>query len=235
MKKKKISGKLIKDYGDNPLIANFTNNLNVVQNKVEGFCEKARLELEAEAIQNKNHGKKVRTITETLVYKRAIDLMKKKTIPCYYWDFKEQKLVNVVREGNRFNGGYLSGRNHRMDFYQDNKGKINWQIITMFEANDVAFVPESERAGNSLLWSAHKDDILLLDDPDNLNNRVRMIVVKIKDGRMGVVKCTDARDARNRSLLEMGLKFFKDQRAQRIITNHLGEPTYFFPMLNEQK
>ncbi len=233
LKKKKISGKLIKDYGDNPSIADFTNNLNMIQNKVEEFCEKAQLELEAEATQNKKQGKKVRPISDSVVYKRAIDLMKKKALPCYYWDFKEQKLVNVIREGNRFNGGYLSGRNHRMDFYQDNKGKINWQIITMFEANDETFVPESDKAGNSLLWSAHKDDILLMDDPDNLNHRVRMIVVKIKDGRMGVVKCTDAREASKRSLLEMGLKYFKEKRAQRIITNHLGEPTYFFPILSE--
>ncbi|MCY4183766.1 MAG: type II CRISPR RNA-guided endonuclease Cas9 [Rhodobacteraceae bacterium] len=233
LKKKKISGKLITDYGDIPLIADFTNNLNMIQNKVEGFCQKARLELETEAIQNKNQGKKVRAITETLVYKKAIDLMKKKALPCYYWDFKEQKLVNVIKQGNKFNGGYLSGRNHRMDFYKNNKGKIKWQIITMFEANDKTFVPESDKAGNALLWSAHKDDILLMDDPDNLNYRVRMIVVKIQDGRMGVVKCTDARDAGTRSLYENRLKFFKEKRAQRIITNHLGEPTYFFPMLNE--
>ncbi|MCY3628158.1 MAG: type II CRISPR RNA-guided endonuclease Cas9 [Gammaproteobacteria bacterium] len=227
LKKKKIQPQS----NENPIIDKAIEHLEKIKIEMEDFCRKAKTQLEDKSREEIAQGKKGQKITESKIFKEALKLRKEDKLSCYFWYFQERTLVNVRTSGNKPYGGYISGRNHRMDFYHDKNGKLNWQLISMTDANNKFFVPESKKEGNRFLWSAHKDDILLLDDPENPKTRIRMVVVKISEGRMGIVNGIDARDSKNQDLLFRRLSFFERGRAQRIITNAIGEPTFYFPML----
>ena len=133
-------------------------------------------------------------------------------------------------DANRAYGGYISGRNHRKDFYLDGTGKLCWQLVSMIDANDKNFTPDAELPGNRLLWSAHKEDILLMDDPDDAGRRIR-VVVKIIADKLCVVPEADARDSKERRDWNRRLSFFHNSGAQRIVTDALGDITWRFPAL----
>jgi hypothetical protein len=101
----------------------------------------------------------------------------------------------------------------------------------MMDANDKNFMPEAKLPGNRLLWSAHKEDVLLMDDPDDAGRRIRVVVAKVGENKVGVVLETDARDSKERVLWEYGLKFFRDHGAQRVVTDPLGNITWRFQAL----
>jgi len=207
--------------------------LNSLKISVRGFIGQAMEELEVERAADKAEGKKGRNISDMAVFSRAIELHKYAGGQSRFTLYEKKKLVNLrrARDGNRATGGYVSGRNHRKDFYLDSSGVLCWQLVSMLEANDQNFMPMAELPGNELLWSAHKEDTLLIDHPDGDGRRIRVVVAKFDGPKMGVVPDTDARDAKQREMWEFGLKFFSGQRAQRIVLNALGEITWLFPPL----
>ena len=224
LKKKKIQSPL----RDNKIINEPKEILEKIKTEMDDFGRKAESHLEEKLKEDIANGKSGKRLTESSIFKEALELRKKEKLRCYYWSFQERKLVNVRSKGNILSGGYIGGRNHRMDFYYDKRRNLKWQIISMFDANDKSFIPNSEKEENEFLWSAHKDDILLLTDPENSNNRIKMVVIKITEGKMGIKKITDATED---PPLVRRLGYFKEYRAQKIITNSIGEPTYYFPML----
>ena len=128
-------------------------------------------------------------------------------------------------------GGYVSGRNHRKDIYLDSNGQLRWQLVSMMQANDKAFTPQAKLPGNRLLWSAHKEDVVVLDDPDNPDRRIRVVIAKLSESKLGVIPETDARDSKERVMWEKGMSFFYKLGAQRIVTDALGTITWRFPAL----
>jgi hypothetical protein len=100
------------------------------------------------------------------------------------------------------------------------------------------FLPKANEEGNSLLWSAHKDDLIEMDDPEDPTQRILVAVAKMREGRVGVVPIFDARGTTKtdpngiRKMWEKGISFFKNQRANRVITNELGKIIFKFPRLN---
>ena len=213
--------------------------LEVIKDSVRNFVMQATQELEEEHRADIASGKKGKKISEMAVFSRAVELYKDAGGKTGFILYEKNKLVNVRRAGeaNRPYGGYKSGRNHRKDFYLDREGKLRWQLISMMDANDKNFTPEAKLPGNRLLWSAHKDDTLLMDDPGDAGRRIRVVVAKFDNPKMGVVPETDARVASSkdpneqRKMWEFGLKYFRAQGAQRIVTDALGEITWRFPAL----
>jgi hypothetical protein len=196
----------------------------------------ATLELETERAADIGAGKKGKAVSERAVFKRAVDLHLKNGGRRTFTLYENKKLVNLRRNknGNRVTGGYVSGRNHRMDFYLDCGGKVRWQCISMLEANDPLFIPEAGQTGCELLWSAHKEDVLLLDNPSNPEERIRVVVAKFEDGRLGAVPESDARDSNTRAMWGkngMGLEFYYKAGTQRIVLNAIGDVTWHFPAL----
>jgi len=218
----------------NPEINQAIIELRTIQASVNEFGVKAQQILEDERLTDISTGKKGRTVSASAIYKRAIQLHGADGGKKLFTLYEKQKLVNIRRAGggNKPTGGYISGRNHRIDFYADQKGKENWQLVTMMDANNRDFVPEARQAGNRLIWSAHKDDTLEMIDPSTPGKHIKVVVAKLGGTKMGVVPETDARDSKERVLWEKGLSFFRKLEARRVVTNAAGDVTWRFPALS---
>lgn len=242
-KRKKLEDyKKLEDF-EKPKIANTLPDLEEIKkarielerlkSSLRNFAQQAESELEAERQADIDLGKKGRAVTPNAIFSRAVKLHKESGGKMAFVLFEKQKLVNIRRAfgGNRPTGGYVGGRNHRKDFYLDSKGKLQWQLISMLQANDRNFVRESEKPGRRLLWSAHKEDVLLMDNPENPHERIRVVVAKFGEAKMGVVPEYDAREAKQRVMWENGLRFFRKLGVQRIVTDSMGKITWHFPAL----
>lgn len=208
-------------------------SLDDIRRSIRHHSVQAEEDLETQRRADIAAGKKGKKVSDRAIYSKALTLHENANGKLSFTLFEKNKLVNIRRakDGNRPTGGYISGRNHHMDFYVDAKGKIRWQLINMIEANDKNFVPDSARPGHQLLWSAHKEDLLLIDNPDAPEQRIRVIVAKISEGKLGVVPEADARESKDRIMWEKGLLFFTTRSAQRIVTDALGDITWHFPAL----
>lgn len=206
-----------------------------IQAAVLSCREQAADELVAEIQQEVANGKKDREPSERAIYWRAVKLYSEDKAAVRSFELFERKhLVNVRMSGNQEVGGYVSGRNHRVEFYADDKGRVRMETVSMLNANDPSFVPKSARHGYRLIWKAHKDDTLMMDDPNEPDRRCAFLVVKFKAGQLGVVPMFDARSAvgeNKRILFERRCRFFCEHRAQRVVTNALGAPLFRFDAL----
>ena len=208
--------------------------LEAIKESVRDCVMRATRELEEKRAADISSGMKGKKVSDMAVYSHAVQLHKDAGGKTAFTIYEKNKLVNVHRagDGNRPTGGYISGRNHRKDFYLDKKGKLKWQLVSMMDANDAKFIPEAAKPGSNLLWSAHKEDVLEMDDPDDPSHRIRVVVAKFGEKKMGVIPEADARaDTKGRTLWEYGLKYFREKGAQRIVTDALGEIIWRFTPL----
>ena len=65
-----------------------------------------------------------KNVSDLAIYSRAVQLHKEAGGKTGFTLYEKHKLVNVRRAGNRSIGGYVSGRNHRKDFYLDHRGAL---------------------------------------------------------------------------------------------------------------
>lgn len=221
---------------DCPSINRARQDLERIRDSIKRLGPRAEKELKRQRQQGIAAGKKGKAVLSKDIYARAVELHKKNGGKAEFVLYERKKLVNLRRSGNRVTGGYVSGRNHRKDFYIDAKGKLRWQLISMMDANDARFVPEAEKDGNRLLWSAHKDDMLEMDDPEGSGRRVRVVVAKLSEDKIGVLAQTDARASdgageEKRQLWEYGLSYFYKRGARRIVPDPLGGVRFRFPSL----
>ncbi len=120
---------------------------------------------------------------------------------------------------------YKSGNNHRVDFYTKD-GKIGWEIIKRFDANQKDFVSEWEKNGAKIIWSIQQGDLLELDTPDewkSYTDEARCIarVKKFSEGKIAIDYMTDARmtSPQNKELKYMKVNTI-DDKGLRYITDH---------------
>ena len=204
-------------------------------------------EAELAIIQEQKEAPKgqVKAPTEQAIFKRALEMHQELSGQSKFTLFEMNSLVNIQSSfpSNQPTGGFISGRNFRTDFYRDKSGNLCSECISMINANRMGsgktpFLPKANEEGNSLLWSAHKDDLIEMDDPEDPTQRILVAVAKMREGRVGVVPIFDARGTTKtdpngiRKMWEKGISFFKNQRANRVITNELGKIIFKFPRLN---
>lgn len=208
-------------------------NLETLKKQIKALLPPAETALEAEHRADLAEGKKGRTVSPTAIFKKAVALQKQAGGAVSFALYEKQKLVNIqyAQGNNRPTGGFVSGRNHRMDFFVDAKRKLGWQCIAMLEANDPAFIPKASLPGHELLWSAHKEDVIEMDDPAEPTQRRRFIVAKFHGPKMGVVPEFDARNSKERVLYENGLSFFQKTAARRVVLDEIGDVKWAFPAL----
>jgi len=229
---------------DLPEIVKARADLQSLKTTMEKLCVRAKTQLEHELLEKPKQGKKVKEPTENAIFSRARKLHNDENGNNKLILFEKNKLVNVRYDTDdtgerKAVAGFIGGRNHRKDFYFDGKGKLRWQLISMLQANDNNFIPECRKPGNRLLWSGHKEDVLLINNPDDVSEKIRVVVAKMSEAKLGVVPLFDARMASHenpeekRKMWENGLKFFIEHQAQRIVTNELGDIVYRFPVLTK--
>ncbi|MEQ9519703.1 MAG: type II CRISPR RNA-guided endonuclease Cas9 [Parvibaculum sp.] len=218
---------------DLPEIEEAREDLDNLKETIRSLMSEAEEELRAEQVADIAAGKKGKTNSPAAIYRRAIALHKAANGKTSFTLYEKQKLVNIQTSpgNNRPTGGFVSGRNHRKDFYTDANGKLAWQCISMLDANDPGFKPNASLPGHTLLWSAHKDDVIEMDDPENPVQRRRYVVAKMDKPKMGVIPEFDARPANERQLYEQGLSFFQNAGARRLTLNEIGDVKWAFPAL----
>ena len=120
---------------------------------------------------------------------------------------------------------YKSGNNHCVDFYTKD-GKVGWEIIKRFDANQKDFVPGWKKNGAKIIWSIQQGDLLELDTPDewkSYTDEARCIarVKKFSEGKIAIDYMTDARmtSPQNKELKYMKVNTI-DDKGLRYITDH---------------
>ncbi len=151
-------------------------------------------------------GNKPVRITEELRIKKAIQLAQKsdKRVKHTYKTAQIKTLVGVSLEKQC---GYEPQNNFRVDFFVKENGKIGWECIKRFDANQKDFVPQWQQDGSKLLWSVWKGDVLELTIDEAMKASLKMpapvgkvlcVVQKFSNGILQINLLNDARSLDNK-------------------------------------
>lgn len=174
--------------------------------------------------QGAAEGKKEIKITEGRILLKAFriiqdkDLWKGDKFRCYS---NSSSMINIPKHGV----AYEAQNNHCVDFYQKN-GKIGWEVIKRFDANQADFEPQWKKEGGKSIWSVQQGDILELDTPDEWKQytdkeRCLAKVKKFSNGKIAIDFITDARmtSPKNKELKYMFVNTISDKGLTYLI-NH---------------
>lgn len=150
----------------------------------------------AENEKDVEEGKKERKITESAIAAKTFHLLleeglwKGSNFKCYE---NNSSLVYIKKHGVAYEGR----NNHCVDFYVKD-GKVGWEVIKRFDANQPDFVPQWKKDGGKLIWSVQQRDMLELDTPDEWKSytdksRCLAKVKKFSEGDFSIDYMTDAR------------------------------------------
>lgn len=202
----------------------------------ELYMNTAEQILIAENEQGMAEGKKEIKITEGRILLKAFRIIQDKGLwkgdkfRCYS---NSSSMINIPKHGV----AYEAQNNHCVDFYQKN-GKIGWEVIKRFDANQADFEPQWQKEGGKIIWSVQQGDILELDTPDEWKQytdkeRCLAKVKKFSDGAVTIDFVSDARMTSPKdknlqymfvdSLVNRGLSYFTNNKARKIELTPFGK------------
>lgn len=232
---KLLVGNTIKDEW-HPLIAESRIKQAKLKEYFELYANTAEQILIAENEKAVADGGKERKITDSVILIKAFRIIQDKKLWTgdNFKDFESSSsLVNVPKHGV----AYLSGNNHCVDFFEKD-GKIGWEVIKRFDANQADFIPQWKKNGGKIIWSIQQGDLLELDTPDEWKRytdkeRCLARVKKFNAGQMTIDYVTDARGTTKAkddpdymlvgSLNGRGLSYFLKNNARKIELTPLGK------------
>ena len=202
----------------------------------ELYSKTAEQVLIAENEKAVQEGRKEIQITEGRILTKAFQIIQAKGL----WkgdSFKDydssSSLINIPKHGI----AYLSGNNHCVDFYEKD-GKVGWEVIKRFDANQANFVPQWKQNGAKIIWSVQQGDILELDTPSEWKNytdkeRCLARVKKFSDGKLAIDYGTDARGTTKLkndpdykivdSIDDKGLSYYLQHKARKVELTPFGK------------
>jgi len=200
---------------------------------IESHYGEAMDELKFENDQLIKEGKKANDISEAMILQRAFKIVRDRkeyeynTYPVYE---NSESLIYI----DKHKIAYTRGRNHRIDFYQDDKDKVGWECISLFDANDKDFIPQWKREGLKPIWSLHKCDMIELNTPQKWKKYTKqkrcLAVVDACHSKLGTTYHSDARDTTGKSgpnsirdSMIRRLKFYTEHKAQKIELTPFGK------------
>lgn len=141
-------------------------------------------------------GKKRYEISENMVLTEVLKTLQKEklwqgdTFKCYE---ASSALIDIPKHGL----AYESGNNNCIDFYEKD-GKVGWELMTNFDANQHDYVPDWKCKGAKPIWRLFKSDMIELDTPDEWKHytdkpRCLARVKKFCDGAISIDYLSDAR------------------------------------------
>ncbi len=201
----------------------------------ELYMNTAEQILIAENEQGVAEGKKEIKITEGRILLKAFRIIQDKGLwkgdkfRCYE---NNSSLVYIKKHGVAYEGR----NNHCVDFYVKD-GKVGWEVIKRFDANQPDFVPQWKKDGGKLIWSVQQRDMLELDTPDEWKSytdkeRCLAKVKKFSDGEFNIDYMADARmtSPKDKNLkymfvntLRKGLAFLLQHKARKIELTPFGK------------
>ncbi len=142
------------------------------------------------------NGKKKYEISENMVLTDVLKTLQREKL----WDgdtFKCYECSSALIEIPKHGIAYESGNNSCIDFYEK-AGKVGWELMNNFEANQSDYVPEWKRQGAKAIWRLQKSDMIELDTPEEWKHytdqpRCLARVKKFSDGKIGIDYISDAR------------------------------------------
>ena len=207
------------------------------QRNILNYLDKSKQILEEENKKKIAEGKSGEKITEAKIIKKAIDVL----IDEGKWkerSFRYYEESNALIFIKRHNAAYESGNNYCMDFFQKSDGKVGWELINRFNANNPDFKPEwQKQKENKPLWYVCISDLLELDTPEEWkrytnNERCLARVKKMTLGELSIDYISDARMTSppkkeikymHVDTLNRGLKFFAEHNARKIELTPFGK------------
>lgn len=181
-------------------------------------------------------GKKEIKITEGRIIAKAFYIIREKGLwqgdkfKCYE---NNSSLIYIPKHGLAYEGR----NNHCVDFYQK-YGKVGWEIIKRFDANQPDFRPQWQKEGAKIIWSVQQGDLIEINTPDEwqiYTDKKRCIarIKKFSEGRLSIDYFTDARMTSPQdknlkymfvdTLKERGLSFFTKNQARKIELTPFGK------------
>lgn len=203
-----------------------------------GYWDKAKQILEEENEKKFADGKSNTKITEAKIIKKAIDLLINEgkcngSFKCYE---KSSASTSIYIE--RHGVAYESGNNYCMAFFKKADGKVGWEVINRFNANNPNFTPEWQKQdGNKPLWYVCSSDLLELDTPDEWkqytnNEKCLARVKKMSRNELTIDYISDARmtSPTRKEIKYMyvdsirgGLSFYTKHKARKIELTPFGK------------
>lgn len=201
----------------------------------ELYMNTAEQILLAENEQGVAEGKKEIKITEGRILLKAFRIIQDKGLwkgdefRCYE---NNSSLVYIKKHGVAYEGR----NNHCVDFYVKD-GKVGWEVIKRFDANQPDFVPQWKKDGGKLIWSVQQRDMLELDTPDEWKSytdksRCLAKVKKFSDGEFNIDYMADARmtSPKDKNLkymfvntLRKGLAFLLQHKVRKVELTPFGK------------
>ena len=203
-----------------------------------GYWDKAKQILEEENEKKFADGKSNTKITEAKIIKKAIDLLISEgrcngSFKCYE---KSSASTSIYIE--RHGVAYESGNNYCMAFFKKADGKVGWEVINRFNANNPNFTPEWQKQdGNKPLWYVCSSDLFELDTPDEWkqytnNEKCLARVKKMSGNKLTIDYISDARmtSPTRKEIkymyvdsIEKGLSFYTKHKARKIELTPFGK------------
>lgn len=231
---KLLVGNTIKDEWHPQIIENRVKQAKLKE-YFELYANTAEQILLAENEQAIIEGKKEIKITEGRILTKAFRIIQDKGLwkGDSFKDFESSSsLVNIPKHGV----AYLSGNNHCVDFFEKD-GKVGWEVIKCFDANQANFEPQWKKDGGKIIWSIQQGDLLELNTPEEWNgytDKTRCLarVKKFSNGEMAIDYNTDARSTtKNKEApdyfviqtLRKGLGFYTINNARKLELTPFGK------------
>lgn len=148
------------------------NMLVYNKNLFDKICSKydeSKQELELKYEKEKQLGKKEKELSESDIISLACNKIGGK----YYQlsNFKRQKVyVSKEPTANETGYGFKTDRNYCLDFYHNEKGKLECEVIRLVQANSEGYIPDYVKKGFCLIERLYGDDILEVDYEDTIES-----------------------------------------------------------------
>lgn len=202
----------------------------------ELYANTAEQILIAENEQAVIEGKKEIKITEGRILTKAFRIIQDKKLwkgdnfKCYE---NNSSLVYIPKHKLAYEGR----NNHCVDFFEKD-GKIGWEVIKRFDANQADFEPQWEKDGGKIIWSIQQRDLLELNTPEEWKgytdkDRCLAKVKKFSNGSITIDYVTDARGTTKAkddpdymlvgSLVNRGLSYFTKNNARKVELTPFGK------------
>ncbi len=216
-------------------IAKDAENMIKLKTAIESYYEQAEEALKEENQQLTKDSKKERQISEAMILQKAFGMVMKYgkyefvTYPVY------NNLENVIFI-DKHNIAYETGKdgNYRIDLYENDKFKVGWECISLFDANNKDFIPQWQQKGFKPIWSLHKGDMIELNTPDEwekyTDGKRCFAVVNACHTKLGIAYHSDARGTTGkngpftlRDSIIRRLGFYTEHKARKIELTSFGK------------
>lgn len=232
---KLLVGSTIKDEW-HPQIAENRIKQTKLKEYFELYANTAEQILIAENEQAVLEGKKEIKITEGRILTKVFRIIQDKGLwkGDSFSDYESSSsLINIPKHGV----AYLSGNNHCVDFFEKD-GKVGWEVIKRFDANQADFEPQWKKDGGKIIWSIQQGDLLELNTPEEWKgytdkDRCLAKVKKFTAGSITIDYVTDARGTTKSkddpeymlvgSLVNRGLSYFTKNNARKVELTPFGK------------